>query len=196
MKKGYTTELKLEHDEIALKGNVRTGEISEIAKRPNNIPEGKEIFEPNARFKKDYTQSLSWVRKSTTAIELQACMGLILMAKSNSNSLEPLNRFSSIRDLSYALDMSINKVGDIMYRLEELGVFATFRVMEADKRNEEIWVLNPYLSFAGRIVSSDLANLFKNTHIARAFRDRDYPVNPPRVKREKLHHKKVTIMSQ
>ena len=37
----YTREVKLKHDEIAASINIETGEIKELSRRPNNLPDGK-----------------------------------------------------------------------------------------------------------------------------------------------------------
>ena len=64
----YTQEIKLKHNEIAATIDVETGEVKPITKRVNNIPDGKEIFEPDGLFKKDYTNSWKFLNKYLTNI--------------------------------------------------------------------------------------------------------------------------------
>lgn len=178
MKNKYTAELKLEHNERPAKINAETGEVSEIVKRPNNIPEGKQIFEPTAIFKKNYTTSWKWLKANTTHLQFIAAIGLSYLAKANTNSLEPINDETALKDLSELLDISKNRINNVLKKLFELGVYGRFEVRDPDKPYTKYWILNPFLSFSGKLITSDIAELFKGTHIAKAFKDENYKQIP------------------
>ena len=170
----YKEEIKLRHDEVAAKVNTQTGEITLVQKRPNNIPQGKEVFEPKAIFRKDYSNSWLFLRKNLTPIEYKCAHTLAIMAKANTNSLEPLNDDTTISELMEVLDVSKNKVKPILKKLWELGIYGKFEVKDADKPYTKFWIFNPYLSFSGKLINSDIANLFKGTHCAKAFYNENY----------------------
>jgi len=170
----YKVEYNLEQDEVALKMNQRTGEVKKLAVRPNNIPEGKEVFEKDGIFRKDYTNSWKFLRKQLTPIEYKAAHTLAIMAKANTNSLEPLNDDTTISELMEVLNVSKNKVKPIMNTLWDLGVYGRFEVKHVDKPYTKYWVFNPFLSFSGKLINSDIANLFRDTHCAKAFYDENY----------------------
>jgi hypothetical protein len=170
----YRTEYNLNHDEIPAKINTRTGETTQLKSRKNNIPEGKEVFKSEAIFRKDYTNTWNFLKRVLTPIEFKAAHTLVLMAKSKTNSLEPLNDDTTLKELMEILDVSINKVKPIINKLWELGVYGKFNIKEVDKPYTKYWVLNPYLSFSGQIIASDIARLFSNTHCAKAFKDPEY----------------------
>jgi hypothetical protein len=110
MKTEYSLEIGLKHNEKAAKLNVETGEIKIIENRPNNIPDGKEVFEPNGIFQKNYTVSWKYLESETSNLEFAAAMRMALMAKANTNSLEPLNDNATIDTLVEVLGVSENKV--------------------------------------------------------------------------------------
>ena len=58
MRQRYTATIPLYHNEEAAAINLETGALRTLPKKTNNIPEGKEVFEPQGIFKKDY--SYSW----------------------------------------------------------------------------------------------------------------------------------------
>jgi len=174
MKGQYTTEVKLYQDEIPASLNTRTGEIKQIHSRPNNIPEGKEVFEPEGIFRKDYTNSWNFLKKTLTPIEYKAAHTLAMLAKANTNSLQPLNDDTTLKELMEVLAVSKNKVKPILDKLWDLGVYGRFDVKEADKPYTKYWLFNPYLSFSGKLIHSDIATLFSGTHCAKAFKDSEY----------------------
>lgn len=166
MKGKYNASTELCHDEVLAKINKQTGEIQEITKRPNNIPEGKEVFEPNMTFKKTYDESWTWLRKNTTNAGLIVTMGLIQIAKANTNSLEPLNGETSVRDLEELLGVSKSHIKKVLAKLWDLGVYGKFEVKNKDIKYTNYWILNPYLAFSGKLISSDIARLFDGTPLA------------------------------
>lgn len=170
----YQKTVNLNQDETLLKLNHETGEVVEVKDKANNIPQGKEIFEPNALFRKDYTNSWKFLQKNLTPLQMSAAMALALMAKANTNSLEPINDETGVRELSEKLNVSVNKVTSVLKKLYELGVYGKFAVAEIDAPFKKFWILNPYLSFSGKLINSDIADLFAKTHIYKAFYNPDY----------------------
>lgn len=138
------------------------------------IPEDHELFEPKASFRKDYTNSWMFLERVLKPIEFKAAFALALKAKANTNSLEPLNDDTAKSELMAILGVSKNMVNPILEKLYILGVYGRFDVYEVNKPYTKYWVFNPYLSFQGKLLKSDIALLFKNTHCARAFYDPEY----------------------
>jgi len=170
----YSKTVKLKDNESLAKIDLETGELIELAFKPNNIPDDKEVFEPNGIFKKDYTNSWKFLNRELKPIEFKAAHTLALMAKAHTNSLEPLNDETTIPQLMEILDVSKNKVKPILDRLWDYGVYGRFDVKEAHIPYTKYWVFNPYLSFNGKLIHSDIARLFRNTHCAKAFNNNMY----------------------
>jgi hypothetical protein len=165
----YEISLKLNHDEKASKVNINTGEITILEKKPNNIPANKEVFEPKALFKKDYTKSWIYLKSKLSAFEFSVAFELALLAKANTNSLEPLNDDTTVQQLVERFSISRNKVKPLFNKLWKLGVYGKFEVYDATKPYTKYWILNPYLSFSGKLINSDIASLFRGTEIALNF---------------------------
>lgn len=182
----YTETIKLKDNEKPAKVNVETGEVRVLEHKSNNIPMGKEIFEPKAVFRKDYTISWQFLKANLTHVELSAALSLAMMAKMNSNSLEPINDDAVVRDLSEILGISINRVTKVVIRLFELGVFARFQVYDPSKPYTKYWLLNPYLSFSGKLIGSDITELFSGTYIALAFKSNKVSIISRSLKKLKL----------
>lgn len=170
----YRDYMDLEHNEIPAAINQETGEIRTRKKRKSNIPVGNEVFEPKASFRKDYTNSWSFLKRVLTPLEFKAAFTLALLARASSNSLEPINDSTSYQSLSETTGVSINKIKPVLKKLYDLGVYGGFDVAEVGKQYTKYWIFNPYLSFQGQIVRSDIAQLFRNTHCAKAFYDPEY----------------------
>lgn len=167
----YNQTIQLSDNEQLMKVNSDTGEVTEVRKRINNIPIDKHVFEPDAIFKKDYTSSWKFLKEQCTHLELSAAVGLSLLAKANTNSLEPINDETALKELSEKLNVSKNKIDAVLKKLWKLGVYGKFEVYDVNKPYTKYWILNPYLSFTGKLIKSDIAELFSGTMIAIAFRN-------------------------
>ena len=170
----YSKEVKLHHNEEVMFVNIETGELREAPKKINNIPRGSNVFESKALFKKDYQNTWFFLKGVLTPIEYKAAHTLTMMAKSNTGSLEPISDESTIRQLMEVLDVSKNKVKPIMDRLFEFGVYGKFEAYKPERPYTKYWIINPYLSFSGKIIKSDIQELFEGTHCEKAFQDDDY----------------------
>lgn len=185
----YSVEVGLNHNERVAKINLETGELKVNPIKLNNLPEDSIIFEPDAFFKKHYTTSWNYLRNELTNIEFAAALRLAIMAKANTNSLEPLNDNTTLSTLVEVLGVSINKVNTVLKKLFDLGVYGKFEIVDASKGYTRYWLFNPFLSFSGQIIKSDIANLFKGTKVALAFYNPDYGVTPKskKIKKNQLN---------
>lgn len=132
--------------------------------------ENEIIFEANEKFLKSYSKSWKYLQEEFSALEFKAAYSLALMAKAHTNSLEPLSDETTYRELSQILDVSINRVDKTLKKLFDYGVYARFEAVDPTKSYTKYWLLNPYLCFSGRVIKSDIAELFKGTRIGRNFR--------------------------
>lgn len=137
----------------------------------SNLPIGKEVWLPGAEFQKRYPQSWKWLRQNTTDLEYRAAVALSEMAKAYTNSLEPLNDATIIPDLVQILGIGKNMIPITLHKLWKLGVYAKFEVYDKSKPYTKYWILNPFLSYNGSLIDSDIARLFKGTYIAMAYQN-------------------------
>ena len=168
----YTQEIKLKHNEIAATIDVETGEVKSLMKRPNNIPDGKEIFEPDGLFKKDYTITWEFLDKVLTPLEFKVVAKLCRMAKMNTNSLEPLSDETTAQKLSEEFNIDRRVSNKLFFFFFELGVYAKFEAFKPDIPYTKYWILNPYLSFSGKIINSDIRHLFYGTVLEKVYNNR------------------------
>lgn len=168
-KHDYEVSVPLKHDEFILIGNRNTGEATELKSKTNYTSTDSEKWIPSAIFKKDYVESWQYLKEELSAIEFKAAYSLALLAKANTNSLQPLNDDTTYTALTEILDVSKNKVDSVLKRLWNLGVYGKFEVVDPSVNYTKYWLLNPYLSFSGQVIKSDIGNLFKGTRIAREY---------------------------
>lgn len=172
MKHDYEQLFKLKHNEIPAKINQETGEIVPLKKSIANRKEDNDniVFESSATFTKTYTKAWLYLDKVLEPYEYKAAHKLAMKAKAFTNSLEPLNDFTVINELVEELGISKNRVKPVVEKLFKLGVYGRFEVADPNKEYTKFWILNPYLSFNGKVISQSIADLFKNTIVAKAFR--------------------------
>lgn len=160
---GYNKTHKYKHHERPAKIDMLTGEVKEFPVRVNNFPVGKKVL----RYR-DFS-----ILNNAAVLKLQAlfdneAMGVIFymvsMADFNTNSLRPLCDGLTIRDKAMILNISKNKVDKICSRLFFWGVFLTMRVCEDS--DMDYWVLNPSISWKGKMVDDSLFHFFKNTRLS------------------------------
>lgn len=168
----YIEEVKLNHNEVAAKVDLETGEVTQFkSKFKNVLPEGMEVWLPDAIFQKVYPQSWKWLRSVTTDTEFKAAIALGQLAKAYTNSLEPLNDATILPDLTEKLGVNKNLIGITLHKLWKLGVYAKFEAYKPDKPYTKYWIFNPYLSFNGRLIQSDIAGLFQGTYVHLAYKN-------------------------
>ena len=170
----YEETIKLKHHEKPAKIDMETGEVKEVHSRKSNIPEGKELWLPNASFTKligKKNSVISWLvtAKVLTDMELRVLLLLILMTEYETNSLEPLNDNYAIGKISDEFNINRNKVTPLLKKFYELGIYGKFDVKRVDVPYTKFWILNPYLCWTGRLVDSDIAKLFVGTMIHKKY---------------------------
>lgn len=161
---GYEKTHRYRHNERPAKIDISTGEIKEFPVRVNNLPVGKKFL----RYMDFAIVNNSAIVKLRSLLDNES-MGVVFymisMADFNTNSLSPLCDGLTIRDKAMILNISKNKVEKICSRLFFWGVFLTMRVCE--ESDKEYWVLNPNISWKGKMVDDSLFHFFKKTRLSR-----------------------------
>jgi len=165
----YQKTVSLKSNEVAAKLNIETGEVTEIKSRPNNIPDGKEKFEYDASFTKSYEKSWLYLVSNLKPHELKIAVKMGTMTEYSTNSLAPLDNDMQMQELSELFGIGINQVRKSFKRLMDIGVYASFTYGHYKRGTVTEWVFNPFISFKGKLIDSDLKNLFINTPVARHF---------------------------
>ena len=165
----YTRKLSLEDNEFAAKINAETGEITTLRNVLNSLPDNHEIWLPNSSFHKTYEATWKFLIQALKADELKVVTIMSLMASANTNSLSPLNEEASIRNLSEYFGVNKDKINKVLKKLFDIGVFAKFEIVKPDVPYTKYWILNPYISFKGKLVDSDIARLFHGTVIHKEY---------------------------
>lgn len=160
----YERTIKLNHNEVAAKVNMETGEVTEIKQRPNNIPYNKESWNPGP-FSKRYNAAWDYLLENLSDKELTIVTRMVLMARPNSNSLEPFNDLSTVEELASKFHIHRNSVRQMFNNLLKHGVYAEFK-FGAKNGIKHYWVLNPYIDFKGKTIDKALIDLFRETVIA------------------------------
>lgn len=160
----YKKTVSLTHEEELHKVNKATGEITVVKSKPNNLPDGKQRFEPKLMFAKTYSGVFKYLKDNLTPTEVVVVLGMIELATMNTNYLKPLHADSTIKEIAEVLGIHRNHVNKIMANLYKHGIYAKVSAMTT--KGEKHWlVLNPYISFKGRTVSVELVDVFSNSSI-------------------------------
>ena len=160
----YTKQIRLKHYETPAKINVYTGEVTKVVNH-NNIPVGKELFEPNAMFRKSFDATEEFLDDVLTPLEFKVVARMCRMSKMNTNSLEPLSDSSTILEIAEELHINRRDVSKILDKLYDLGVYGKFEICKENTGYTKYWILNPYIRFQGKTISSDIKHLFEGTKI-------------------------------
>lgn len=165
----YTRTFKLKDNEIPAKIDLETGEIIEVRNIFNNMPAGKEHWMQNEKFCKMFSYSWKYLTLKLNSDELKVLVIMTLMAQSGTNSLIPLNDEVSLVRLQEMFGIDRHRIQKILKKLFELGVYARFEVSKIDEPYKKYWILNPYVSFKGRLISSGIVELFYGTEVEAAY---------------------------
>ena len=167
----YSTTIKLKHNEAPAKINLETGVINEITvlKTKNNIPKGKELFEPKAIFRKSFDSTEEFLDSVLTPLEFKVVARMCRMAKMNTNSLDPLSDELTLIEIAEELKVNRRDVKTILNKLFSLGVYGKFEVVKQDVGYTKYWILNPYIRFKGKTIDSDIKKLFEGTVIHKEY---------------------------
>jgi len=163
----YTRNLKLKDNEVPAKINKETGEIVEVRNEFKSLELTREVFSSKTLFRKTYEDVDRFLIKKLSDAEYKVVMMMALMADAGTNSLKPLDDSTSMRTLEEYFNVDRRRIRAILDKLFSLGVYAKFKIAEVDNPYKNYWILNPYISFKGRVIESDIMKLFNNTIIAR-----------------------------
>ena len=161
----YTRSVKLNDEEALFKLNKETGELVELTTVLNSFPDNMEVWLPNSSFHKTFDAAWKYLTKALTSDELKVVTIMSMLAAPNTNSLSPLNEESSLMNLSSFFGINKNRIRKLLDHLFEIGVFARFEVSKVESPYTKYWILNPYISFKGKLANSDVAKLFHGTRV-------------------------------
>lgn len=168
----YTRSIKLKHNEKPAIINPETGEVKEVKKRGRP---GFKYFNQAASFKKHYPESWKLLDRMTTTKEFVVAHRLAMIAAAYTNSLQPLSPDSSVREIACILNISLGSVKKIIDKLFDLGVLGKFEVSsgiyDGEAKWKKYWIFNPYLSFGGRVIDSEISSLFDDTYFGRLYQE-------------------------
>lgn len=165
----YEQRVKLKDNETLATVDTETGEFKLITKRPNNIPENKEKFVADAKFSKQYSKSWLYLLDNLSLVEIKIANRMSVMAEHTTNSLAPLDDKTTVRELADYFGIGINSVKKAFKHLFDLGVYASFEYCHYQRGHVKEWIFNPFISFKGVLIDSDIKELFINTKVAKAF---------------------------
>lgn len=160
----YNAKITLKDYEKIAKVDARTGQI-EFPKEggnPDMMRHDRKMI-----FKKFYPENWQLLKTQTTDKEFLVAFALGLRAKAYTNSLEPLGPATTASVLAEMLGEDRRTIYKKIDKLLKLGVLGTFCVYDINGNKEEYWLFNPYLSFNGRVISKDIAELFERTIYAK-----------------------------
>ena len=171
---GYDVKVSLGHHESLAKIDKVTGEITEVrTKKKALTKEGDGLVKPDfGLFTRTYTDTWRVLHKDMTSLEFACACRLSLYAKAFTNSLMPLSDKASLVEKSDMLGVSVNMVGKVSARLYGFGVYGKWENGIEIKEGEEYkkyWVLNPYLSYNGRVIDESILDLFKDSVPAKIY---------------------------
>lgn len=164
----YTYQFKLKHNEKPSKVNTETGEITPLGNYKNNIPNGKQLFKQD-NFSKINNKIIQYLFDNCSKMEIAVVLRMVSLTEYNTNSLKPLSNETSIRTLASDFNISVNSVKKVFKNLYRHGVYAQFSIYKDGEK--EYWILNPYISYRGRLIDDALVANFRGTRIERYYND-------------------------
>jgi len=174
----YKKEISFADNEIPAKINKETGELVLVESKKNNIPEGKRTFGVDeVGWRKSFDHSWDFLETVLSDLELRVVSKLCRMAKMNTNSLEPLDDATTQINIAEHFNIDHRKSKKLFEKLFDLGIYARFDVKKEEIPYTKYWILNPYLSFGGRLIQSDIAELFKGTKLTNEYYKRTKAVS-------------------
>lgn len=179
--KSKEVNVRVKHNEIIQFVNPDTGKVRTMPNRVNNLPSSKEMHFPGGRFVKFYEESMDYMLKVFKPTELKIVIQMMQMASFNSNSMKPLNDDTSIKELSDTFGIHRNNIKKLLAKLFSHGIYAEFDFAKAplsfdpsdpttfddESKACKYWVLNPFVSFKGKTISSALVDLFSESKLTK-----------------------------
>lgn len=165
----YNKPIKLKHSEIPAKLDQETGEITVIKKRQNNIPEGKSLLDyERFHMKNDKFSKIALQTKILSYEELGVIDYMCTLSEFGTNSLKPLNDEITSLELEAIFNISRNRVKKLFNKLFQLGVYLQITYYSNTEMTEvTYWVLNPYISWKGKLKEDSMFSHFKDTTITK-----------------------------
>lgn len=160
----YSANIKLKHNEQPAKRDIETGEYTTIRQYTNNIPNGKSRLKYN-RFNVMNSELILKLQKYFTMEEIGIISYMAAKAEFNTNSLKPLSNETSLRDLGDYFNIDKNRVNKIFNKLFNFGVYLQIKIHEEEPK--DYWVLNPNISWKGRLKDDSLFVTFSNTDLSK-----------------------------
>jgi hypothetical protein len=149
--------LLLNHDETYAKINIDTGEITAFEIKSNATDNNMPLDKMRVRYKEFSvvdTSVLKKIRTIFTPDELSVLIHFITISEFNTNSLKPFGDDLSLRELALLLDIKKDKVKSIINKLFTFGVFMSVKIYKEEAKT--YWVLNPNISWKGRLIDKAL----------------------------------------
>lgn len=166
----YKKEIKLEDNEIPAIINKETGEIKALEPRPNNFPEGKGKFKEYEKYHitNDRFNKVMLAGNFLSYEEVGIISYMSSIAEINTNSLYPLSNDSSTYQLQEWFNVDRKKIKKILDKFFRLGVFLEITYYSASQERElTYWVLNPNISWKGRLRDDSIFTHFKDTLVTK-----------------------------
>jgi len=164
---GYEKTIKLEHDEVAAKINLASGEIITLEDKVKKFKQGYERVNGNTvKWSRSYNKAWALLAELTNDREFKVAHKLATRANYRDNSLCPLDDDMSCTELGEELGVNRKEVDKIINKLFRLGVIGKWEVYQAHEVHKKYWVFNPYLSFNGNCEETGMRSLFKDTYFA------------------------------
>jgi len=161
----YSKTVKLKDNESLAKIDLETGELIELGNKVNNLPDGKSKLDYN-NFSIINNEMLKVLLEECSTTEIKIILHMIYLSDFNSNSLKPLNDQTSNLELSKIFNINDKTVKTVFEKLKYLGVYLQLNITEIDG-HKEYWILNPYISWKGKLKRDSLFLTFKNTRIVK-----------------------------
>jgi hypothetical protein len=170
MDKVYRDSIDLKKGEVVAAHNPVTGRTRIKRDRPNQLPDGKQPFGVEEKgWRKSFDHSWDYLEEVLTDLELRVVQRLCRMAKMNTNSLEPLDDETTQLEIAEIFSIDRRKALKMFQKFFDLGVYGRFTVKKEHIPYTKYWILNPYLSFGGKLIHSDIAELYKGTKLTNEY---------------------------
>jgi hypothetical protein len=159
--------IALKHNEVPAKVNLETGEIITLEGLKNVLPDGKSISTQHNFAKVNNYVLNRLIDSKLEDIEVKILAKMISLSSFGTNALLPFNDESTNLELAEAFKISRNRVNKSFKKLYDLGVFAHVNIARSDV--SEFWILNPYISWKGKMIDDSIFVFFKNTDVYRIY---------------------------
>lgn len=161
----YEKTVKLRDNETLQKVNIETGEIVDLPSSPEPR-NGMLKFDLMSSYSRRNTKAWVLLASQTNDKEYIVANKLADMARAYTSSLIPLTPDSTVSEMYSILGEDRRKISGIIDKLFRLGVIGKFEVYDKNELHHNYWIFNPYLSFNGKVIKSDVATLFSGTFYA------------------------------